>query len=232
MIEAWGMTMEKSMYIKIEEHMLACMNDGAHDCQHIYRVLYHALEIAKDYDVDREVLIAAALLHDIGREAQFRDPRLDHATVGADLAYDYLKKIGWAEDKAQHVKACIATHRFRAESPPVSMEAKILYDSDKLDAAGLLGIARTLAYKGIVAEPLYNVDIDGCVLIGDDDVNPSFLQEYNFKLKKVYDNFFTAKARIIAESRRSAAVSFYHNLCNEVTSTHITGMELLKNELK
>ncbi len=224
--------MDKSLYEKIEEHMLACMTDGAHDCQHIYRVLYQALDIAKSYDVDKDVLIAAALLHDIGREAQFRNPRLDHATVGADMAYDFLKNLGWSDEKAQHIKACIATHRFRAENPPVSMEAKILYDSDKLDAAGLLGIARTLAYKGIVAEPIYNVDTDGCVLIEDDDTNPSFLQEYNFKLKKVYDRFFTEQAKMIAESRRSAAESFYSSLCNEVVSTHHIGIELLKNELK
>jgi uncharacterized protein len=224
--------MEKRMYNKIEEYMLSCMKDGAHDCQHIYRVLYHALDISKNYDVDKEVLIAAALLHDIGREAQFQNPQLDHATVGADMAYDFLKNLGWTEEKAQHAKACIATHRFRAENPPTSMEAKILYDSDKLDAAGLLGIARTLAYKGIVSEPLYNVDHEGSVLENDDEENPAFFQEYNFKLKKVYDKFFTGQARAIAEGRRSAAESFYHHLYEEVNYTHKTGIEHLKNELK
>ncbi|NLO38127.1 MAG: HD domain-containing protein [Ruminiclostridium sp.] len=224
--------MDKSMYNKIEEYMLSCMKDGAHDCQHIYRVLYHALDIARDYDVDKNVLIAAALLHDIGREAQFQNPQMDHATVGADMAYDFLIKLGWADDKAQHVKACIATHRFRTGTPPASMEAKILYDSDKLDATGLLGIARTIAYKGIVAQPLYNVDNEGFVLLEDDDNNPSFFQEYHFKLKKVYDMFYTDQARSIAESRRSAAESFYNSLYNEVITTHNTGVGLLKNDFE
>lgn len=224
--------MDKSMYNIIEEYMLSCMKDGAHDSQHIYRVLYQALDIAKDYDVDKEVLIAAALLHDIGRDAQFRDPQVDHAAVGSDMAYDFLSGLGWIEDKAQHVKACIASHRFRAESPPASIEAKILYDSDKLDATGLLGIARTIAYKGIVMQPLYNVDNDGNVLEEDDDDHQqSFFQEYNFKLKKLYNRFFTEKATMTAESRRGAAISFYNSLRNEVSSTHKTGLELLKNEL-
>lgn len=223
--------MDKKMYEKIEKYMLSCMNDGAHDCQHIYRVLYHALNIAQDYDVDKDVLIAAALLHDIGREAQFRDPQADHAAIGAEMAYDFLKKLGWAEDKAQHVRACIATHRFRTESPQASIEAKILYDADKLEAAGLMGIARTLAYKGIVAEPLYIVDQEGRLLLEDDD-NPSFFQEYNFKLKNVYDRFYTDMARIIAESRRSAAESFFNSIFDEVASTLNTGVNLLKNELK
>lgn len=64
--------MEIEMYSKIEKYMLSCMNDGAHDRQHIYRVLYAALDLTNEYTVDKDVLIAAALLHDIGRDAQYR----------------------------------------------------------------------------------------------------------------------------------------------------------------
>jgi len=218
----------RDMYIKIENHMLSLMNDGAHDCQHIYRVLYNALDIARDYDIDKDVLIAASLLHDIGRDAQFRDPTLDHALVGADMAYEFLLDIGWPEVKAQHVKDCISTHRYRNSNPPVSMEAKVLYDSDKLDVTGALGIARTLAYKGIVAEPLYCVDEDGSV--NDDET--SFFREYNWKLKNVYEKFFTERAKLIALERRSASVSFYESMYSEVASTHKNGLPLLSKELE
>jgi uncharacterized protein len=54
--------------------MHACMKDGAHDKQHIYRVLYYCLDIAKSHALDKDALIAAALLHDIGRGAQFKNP--------------------------------------------------------------------------------------------------------------------------------------------------------------
>ncbi len=48
--------------------MLSCMNDSAHDKEHIYRGLYTALDIAAyEQDVDYEILITACLLHDIGR---------------------------------------------------------------------------------------------------------------------------------------------------------------------
>lgn len=224
--------MLKDMYTKIEKYMLSFMNDGAHDCQHIYRVLYSALDIANDYNVDKDVLIAASLLHDVGREAQFHNPKLDHAIVGADMAYEFLQHIDWPENKAQHVKGCISTHRYRNSDPPVSIEAKILFDSDKLDATGTLGIARTLAYKGIVAEPLYCVDEDGSVLDGQNDEKPSFFQEYNWKLKRVYDKFYTNRAKIIAEGRRRASINFYENMYSEVVSTHKTGLQLLNNELE
>lgn len=220
--------MLKDMYIKIEKHMLSLMNDGAHDCQHIYRVLYNALAIAEDYNLDKDVLIAASLLHDIGREAQFRDPMLDHAIVGADMAYEFLKHIGWPEGKAQHVKDCISTHRYRNNNPPVSIEAKVLFDSDKLDVTGTLGIARTLAYKGIVAEPLYCVDEDGSI----NETEISFFQEYNWKLKNVYEKFYTERAKLIAQERQSASISFYESMYNEVASTHKNGFQLLSKELE
>ena len=52
----------------IEEYMLECMQDSAHDKEHIYRVLYVALDIAEqERHVDYDLLIAACLLHDIGR---------------------------------------------------------------------------------------------------------------------------------------------------------------------
>ena len=99
--------MNQEMYKKIEKYMLSCMNDGAHDNQHIYRVLYFALDIAGGLTADNDILIAASLLHDIGRDAQFKDPKCDHAIVGADMAYNFLLEIGWDENKAFHVKTCI-----------------------------------------------------------------------------------------------------------------------------
>jgi uncharacterized protein len=192
----------------IEARMLQLMNDGAHDKQLIYRVLYYVADIAGDYTVDMDVLLAAALLHDIGREAQFRNHKIDHAIYGADMAYEYLAQSGWSAEKAEHVRQCISTHRYRKEMKPESIEAKILFDADKLDVTGAIGIARTLAYKGIVAEPLYSVGTEGNVLDGTGDKEPSFFQEYNYKLKNVYDGFYTKRAKEIAMGRKEVAKIF------------------------
>jgi uncharacterized protein len=219
--------MDKRTYGAIEAYMLRLMTDGAHDEQHVYRVLYSALDIASDHRVDLDVLIAAALLHDIGRDAQFKDPTLDHAVVGSEMAYDFLRAQGWPEERARHVKECIYSHRYRNGREPASLEAKILFDSDKLDVAGTIGIARTLAYKGIVAEPLYSVDEGGNVLDGSEDAAPSFFQEYHWKLKNVYGKFYTQKARSIAEGRRQASLDFYRSMLGEARQTHLAGRSRL-----
>ena len=210
--------------------MNQCMTDSAHDREHVRRVLYLALDIAShEENADRDILTAACLLHDIGREAQYKDPKVCHALAGAEMAYVFCKKQGFSEAAARHIKACIATHRFRSDNPPESVEAKILFDADKLDVTGTLGIARTLFYKGHVGQPLYNTDERGGVLDGANDPRPSFLQEYHFKLKDIYDKFYTRRAQEIAGERRQAAVAFYESMMGELEDTYRRGRECLRD---
>ena len=208
--------------------MLSCMRDAAHDKEHIYRVLYNALQIAQaESDVDYDVLITACLLHDIGRDEQFKNPKLDHAEVGGDKAYKFLTDNGFSAEFAEHVKSCIVTHRFRKSRPPESVEAKILFDADKLDVTGAMGVARTLMYKSGVGEPLYSIGEDGMPSNGEGDEQPSFFQEYNFKLKNLYDKFYTKRGRLLAAERKSAAKEFYGSLYAEVESAYKNGKRLL-----
>lgn len=167
-------------YKKIEAYMLDCMQDSAHDREHVYRVLYTALEIAEnEQTVDFDVLLAACLLHDIGRLAQNQNPALDHAEVGAQKAQAFLAENGFPETFCARVADCIYTHRFRSSRPPETVEAKILFDADKLDATGAMGIARTLSYRSTVDEPLYTLCADGTVCDGTGDAPPSFFRNTN-----------------------------------------------------
>lgn len=216
-------------YDRIEECMLECMRDSAHDREHIYRVLYTALDIAQsEPTADLEILTAACLLHDIGRPEQFANPKLCHAEVGSRKAYEFLIGIGWTEERAAHVRDCVYTHRFRSGNPPQSIEAKILFDADKIDVSGAMGMARSLMYRGAVGEPLYTVNTDGTVSDGSDTDEPSFFREYHFKLKNIYGKFFTERGKEIALSRQKAAEEFYNALLSEVKGSEKRGRELLK----
>jgi len=218
------------MYKTIENHMLSLMQDSAHDKEHIYRVLYIALDIAShEANVDMDVLIAACLLHDIGRGEQYKNPEVCHAQAGSAMAYDFLIQIGWQEKLARSVADCIFTHRFRNDRPPESLEAKVLFDADKVDATGLLGIARTLVYQGIVGQALYTVDDAGQVMDGSGDSPPSFMHEYKFKLEKLYGVFYTRRGREIAAGRRSSAAAFYENLLAETAECYVQGKDLLEH---
>lgn len=225
--------MNRDMFAAIENHMLSLMQDSAHDKEHIYRVLYIALDIAShEMNVDMDVLIAACLLHDIGRGEQYKDPAVCHAQVGSKMAYDYLVQLGWQDAVARHAADCIYTHRFRNDRPPHSLEAKILFDADKIDATGALGVARTLIYQGLVGQPLYTLGASGQVLDGSGDEPSSFFHEYKFKLEKLYGVFYTQRAGEIASGRRNAAAAFCQSLLSEAGACYEQGERLLLDVLK
>lgn len=225
--------MTRETYRTIENYMRSCMDDSAHDSEHVYRVLYNALEIAKaEKCVDYDILIAACLLHDIGRKEQIANSTLCHAAVGSEKAYDFLLKLGMDADFAEAVKHCIQTHRFRKNLQPQTIEAKILFDADKLDVTGAIGIARTLMYKGTVTEPLYTLLPDGSISDGTGDDTPSFLREYKYKLEKLYDRFYTAKGAELAQTRRSIAAAFYESIYREVNEGYTSGRETLETLIK
>lgn len=212
--------MTDKQYNDIEKHMLLCMTDSAHDAQHVYRVLCMALQLAADEicAVDYDVLITACLLHDIGRDKQNHNPEVCHAKAGAEMANVFLLDKGYGEDFADHVASCIKSHRYRADSPPKSIEARLLFDADKLEAAGAIGIARTLLYQGRIGTGIYDLDDNGNVL--GEDGQASFMHEYHYKLKKVYNRFYTQRARAIAQQRRQTAEAYVSALTAEIEQAH------------
>lgn len=225
--------MDKRQYKIAENYMLSCMEDSAHDREHVYRVLNTALLIAHtEPGVDRNVLVYACLLHDIGRKEQFLDPKVCHAKVGGEKAFQFLLENGYDEGFAEKVRECIVSHRFRENHQPKSLEAKILFDADKLDAAGAMGIARTLLYQGHMGTPLYSLKPDGEVSDGTGDQINSFFQEYKYKLEKLYDRFYTSKGRELARERQKTAICFYEAMLQEVRQSHCSGRAILEELLQ
>ena len=228
--------MKQETFDLLERYMLACMGDSAHDSEHVRRVLYLALEIAEtEPTADRDVLIAASLLHDIGREEQFRDPSLCHARVGAEKAYRFLREHDFSEDFAAHVRDCVRTHRFRSGDPPASIEAKILFDADKLDATGAVGMARTFFYAARMGQPLYTRLPDGAVSDGtaeEPEGVHSVLREYKVKLEHIYDRFLTRQGGEIARLRRAAAVDIYNSILAEAREPYEAGGRLLRESIE
>ena len=224
--------MTRETFETIETYMHACMGDSAHDCEHVYRVLYNALEIAKEETVDHDILIAACLLHDIGRVDQIKNPALCHAEVGSKKAYDFLLELGMEKDFAEAVQHCILAHRFRKNLQPQTTEAKILFDADKLDVTGAIGIARTLLYQGTLSEPLYRQLPDGSISNGSEDIGHSFFREYKFKLEKLYDRFYTKRGAELAQVRKAIARDFYEKLYAEVNDGYTAGKEMLADTIQ
>ena len=221
----------RTKLLDVEKYMQSCMTDCAHDTEHIYRVLNYALDIMEHEcdEVDGELLTISCLLHDIGRTEQYANPKIDHAICGAEKAHKWLVENGYSCEFADVVKGCISTHRFRSDNPPKSIEAKILFDADKLDACGAVGIARTLLSKAKTSEPLYFLTESGDIADATSNINPSFLYEYRFKLEKLYDRFYTKRGSQLALDRQLAAECFYGALLSELRGCYSYSQNTNKN---
>lgn len=225
--------MDQRTYQLLESYMLQCVADEAHDAGHIYRVLYQALEIADNMPgVKYDVLIAACLLHDIGRGEQMADHSLCHAEVGAEKAYRFLLGNGFDAMFAAHVRDCVLTHRFRKNRQPVSLEAKILFDADKLDVTGAVGMARTLGSRVGAGGQIYSLLPDGTVSDGTGDTGGSLFAEYKRKLELIYDRFYTPRGRELALQRQAAAKRFYEDLLSEIRFSYEKGPASLQKQIK
>ena len=119
--------------------------DDVHGFGHVVRVACMAYNIAvAEYGggVDLDLVVAAALLHDVGRAAE--RPGLHHAVASAEAAKAILPGVGAPVDPEKAARV-ILEHSFSLGSRPGSPESCSLSDADKLDALGYIGLYR-LAY--------------------------------------------------------------------------------------
>jgi uncharacterized protein len=188
----------------------------SHDWDHTLRVYKLCLHIGKIEGADMEILEIAALLHDIGRarEDECRGG-VCHAKEGAKMAEQLLVPLGIEKEKIERIVHCIATHRFRDNNTPESLEARILYDADKLDSIGAVGIGRAFLFAGEVGAKLHdkNVDIENTSLYTEND---TAYREYLVKLSKVKDRMTTAEGKRIAVGRHEYMVGFFDRINKEV----------------
>lgn len=170
--------MTKAVYEMLLGYMQSCVADRAHDENHVLRVLSNALQIAREEpQADLDILMAACLLHDVARREEMETPGVRHAEAGAGKARAFLQRQGFSAEFCSRVADCIAAHSFGSGPAPARIEEKILFDADKLDAAGALGTARMLLYHGAAGDPIYEVRADGQVSDGVGDAQRNYFYE-------------------------------------------------------
>ena len=121
---------------------------AAHRLDHIERVLGTAETIAAHFpDADREILTLAILLHDV--TSPF-DRKAQHVKLSMNTARLILNEIRYPQKRTDRVLAIIAEHSTEdlKTGDLSSVEARILFDADKIDGLGSCGIARAFALFG------------------------------------------------------------------------------------
>lgn len=188
---------------------------GSHDGDHTERVLRLALRIGRREKADLGVLELAALLHDIGREEEDRTRgRVCHGRVGAALARRILQDYGCEPALVRAVTGAIRTHRFRRGGTPRSLEARVLFDADKLDSIGAVGIGRAFLFAGEIGARLHDkaVNVRKTKPYTRED---TAYREYLVKLRRLKDRMTTLEGKRIAAGRHRFMAAFFARLNKE-----------------
>jgi len=192
--------------------------DPVHGFDHVLRVLVLAERIGRREGADLEILRAAVLLHDTCRDGPGGLAGGNHQEASAEFARDVLARDQWPPERIDRVLHCIRTHRFRSSSaPPQTREAKVLFDADKLDAIGAVGVARAVAFAALAHQPIYAAPSATFREEGRLEPNEphSAYHEYLFKLRQIPDRLQTATGKRLAMSRIRFLNQFFERLVNE-----------------
>jgi uncharacterized protein len=165
---------------------------------------------------DPFVLQIASYLHDVGRPFQDSSKGLIcHAERGAAIASELLGDFPLGPETRSNIIHCIRSHRFRGNSRPETLEAKVLFDADKLDSIGAVGIGRAFLFAGEVGARLHNPEIT------IEETRPytredTGYREFKLKLCRVKDRMLTSEGRRMAEERHAFMESFFERFLQEV----------------
>lgn len=191
---------------------------SCHDWDHTRRVLLSAQSLARQEGADLSVVTAAAILHDIARpEEMASQGEVDHAVLGATKARELLQreKLGTPE-WWERVVRCIRTHRFRNRTgeAPATVEERVLFDADKLDSLGAIGLARAFHFAGKTGARVHNSAQEALAghSYGRED---SAYREFLVKLQALPQAMLTPAGTALAQERLRFMEMFFQTLNQE-----------------
>jgi len=191
------------------------MQDGSHDASHLERVWKNAKMIQCHEGGDLELIAAAVLLHDCVQIPKDSPLRPHASSLAAKKARAVLDGLKWDSSRVDTVADAIVSHSFSARIAPTSLEGCILQDADRLDAIGLIGIARCFYTAGRLGSELYDaLDPRGKARPLDD--GRFALDHFPRKRLTLADGFTTATGQHLAWERHRALLEFYEGALVEI----------------
>ena len=197
--------------------------DAAHDFDHLVRVMALADTIAAREGGDLPTIWAAVALHDIGQARELRQGG-DHALIGANMALELLQNTRFPQASIPAVQQAIREHRMTGGMLPQTLEGRILYDADKIDCLGAIGIGRLYMITGRYNQKVYTPmpgeiaePVDPALvrqLRRRPDYSPSI--EFQLNFANLPDRMTTATGLELARERFAFMEAFFTRLKQEV----------------
>jgi len=189
--------------------------ESAHDFGHVKRVAVSTHLIAETEGADLDVALPAALLHELFSLPKNHPNSPRSGELCAERAADVLRGEGYPETRIEAITYCIRVHPFSLGVVPVTLEAKILQDADRLDALGAIGIARCFAVGAAMNRPFYDPE-DPFSRRRELDDKQWTLDHFGRKLLRLPETMHTEAARGMARERAVFIEAFLSQLEREI----------------
>ena len=196
-----------AIWTEVESHF-AGYDDLAHGWEHVQRVYHLALRLAEQERANRFIVGMAALLHDLGRTT--KDPTGSHAERSAILATTLLAPHDLPHDTQYAIMHAILAHSYSRGIAPATLEARVLYDADRLDSLGAGGVLRwamTSTHRRWPETKTYSPQDPFATRRMPDDKH-YLLDRFFTKLLTLEENMTTTSGRAMAQ-RRTAFLRLY-----------------------
>jgi len=190
-------------------------SDAGHDLQHIQRVVVNCSRIGPIEQVDPNIVLPAAWLHDCVAVPKNSPMRNQASRLAADHAVELLKSIGYPNSHLPAIHHCIAAHSFSANVKCQTREAMVVQDADRLEALGAIGIARCLMTGGSLGQRLYDPSEPLPIRRPPRDDLQS-VDHFFVKLFRLPATMQTESGRREALQRIDIMRSFLEQLCEEI----------------
>jgi len=208
----------KEVWSRVEAELKSA--PGCHDFDHTLRVLNNARLIAKLEGASEEcsrIVELAALLHDIARPEEMQsNGKTCHAKAGVAKSAKILREAGCHDEKAvEEIAQCVGRHRYRGSDKPVSQADMIVYDADKLDSIGAIGIGRAFHFAGRIGARLHNSEQEALASQAYSREDSAY-REYLVKLRHVPGRMLTDSGRKLALRRAEVMKEFFEEVEREI----------------
>jgi uncharacterized protein len=196
------------------------VDDLAHGWEHVSRVYTLAQYIAEREGANCFVCAMAALMHDLGRTAA-QDGSSHHADLSMKLAIEILNRYQVAPEVQKDILHAIIAHSFSRGVEPVTLEAGVVRDADRLDALGAIGIMRWAITGTVRRTPetlSYHPD-DPFAETHTLDDNHYMLDHFYAKLLKLGETMTTETGRVLAQRRTAFMRTYLYEFARELRPT-------------
>lgn len=178
---------------KIVRERMRSLEGTAHSFNHVKRVTQIAAFIAEREGADIDLVQVGALVHDVGWSVG-----QPHNETGATLANQILKELGYPNDESAKVVRIVLLHPLDFRDRLKTLEEKVVWDADKIDLLGAVGVARGFHWQG-------KKPFEETVKLAHEIYTP------------IYDLLNTSTAKKIAKKRHEETMAFLSALDHELS---------------